>query len=168
MTDLSHRLLVEFLNEYQDYLKEPVADYGSNEKEGAGKVVTTLASGGLYAYRGLDLTTGVDLMEPIKGKYGTGICMDLLEHVLNPFIVAENITNSLKKNALLFVTAPFSWIPHNYPKDYWRFSEDGLKALFPKLKCLKLRMVRDKERELIKLKDMMMLLRVVGVFKNER
>jgi hypothetical protein len=29
-----------------------------------------------------------------------------------------------------FVSAPFAWERHDYPGDYWRFSEDGLKKLF--------------------------------------
>jgi hypothetical protein len=69
--------------------------------------------------------------------------MDLLEHTSNPFVVAENITNSLKKGALLFVTVPWIWEIHYHPKDYWRFAPQGLEELFPKMEKLSIEITRD-------------------------
>jgi hypothetical protein len=144
MTNVSFELLLNFLNKYQKQLDLPVADFGGSDKIAGKSIRKTLKSGGIVEYYQIDLETGYDLLKPIKGKkFGLGICMDLLEHVTQPFIVAENISNSLKKDALLFVTAPFVWGLHNYPGDYFRYTEEGLKILFPKLKCLETGMGKD-------------------------
>lgn len=145
MTPFSRECLITFLNKYgtRGMISGPVADYGGAGKWGA-EVKRVLATGGITDYTALDYTTGVDLLKPIKGKkYGVGVCMDLLEHTTNPFKVAENITNSLRKGAVLFVTAPFIWAPHNHPGDYFRFTVDGIKVLFPKLKCLEADLLTD-------------------------
>ena len=99
-------------------------------------------------YLVLDYDSGVDLMQPIKAKkFSAGICMDLLEHVSNPFVVAENISNSLKSGAMLFVTVPLIWELHYYPKDYWRFTPQGLAELFPKMKKKSIKIFRDPSPE---------------------
>ena len=171
MTPLSKHCLFIFLNRYQAMIKEPVADYGSGTVQGK-EVKRLLASGKIFDYVALDYNTGVDLMKPIKGrKYGTGICMDLLEHVTNPNIVAGNITNSLKKGALLFVTAPFVWGLHDYPKDYFRFTVDGIKVLFHKMKCIDASILGDmtvprKRKTLTNTVDRHWKSRVVAIFEK--
>lgn len=129
-----------------------------------GKVRDLFSSMGfLNGYEILDYCTGVDLMKPIRGKYNLGICMDLLEHTANPFIVAENITNSLEKGALLFVTAPWVWEVHECPIDNWRFTTSGITTLFPKMEVLESRFVRDRDEPPEKLPNE----RVVAVFKKK-
>ena len=129
MTAISHKGLKFFLNKYRPRVKGSVADYGGGMDAARG-VEKILFRFDIDDCSGLDYKTGYDLMKKIKGKkYDVGICMDLLEHVSNPFIVAHNISASLKKGALLFVTAPFVWSFHEYPKDYFRFTPDGLKYL---------------------------------------
>jgi hypothetical protein len=96
--------------------------------------------------------------------------MDTLEHVKNPFIVGNNISNSLKKGALLYVTVPFVWTVHGYdvkntPTDYFRFTEEGIKLIFPKLTCLEVFMLR----EPLKIKGLpQAFVRVIGVFKKDK
>ena len=164
MTLTSLRSLAWFLSKYQP--KGRVADFGGTEKIGS-EIVTQMFGlsditilgevdrpldivvSGLEKkveaeYIPLDFDNGVDLRKPIRGKkFDGGICMDLLEHTSNPFLVAENITNSLKKDALLFVTVPWIWEIHYHPKDYWRFAPQGLEELFPKMKKISLEIIRD-------------------------
>lgn len=128
------------LKELQGFLKHSqglfwpemrIGDYGGTDNIGADIIREMLAEGGLKNYFMLDFDNGIDLRKPVKGKkYDLGLCMDLLEHTSNPFIVAKNIIDSLSPGALLFVTAPFVWELHGYPNDYWRFCPDGLKELF--------------------------------------
>jgi hypothetical protein len=35
----------------------------------------------------------------------------------------------LKKGGSAIISAPFVWEIHNYPTDYWRFSDQGIKEL---------------------------------------
>lgn len=126
----------------------PVADYGGSNVFGFDDIKKLFISGGITDYNIIDLATGYDLTKPVLGrKYGLGLCMDVLEHTTNPFLVAENIYSSLKKKALLFVTVPWVWEVHKYPIDNWRFTTDGVITLFPKMKVLEAGYLRDKHTD---------------------
>jgi hypothetical protein len=184
MTILSLKCLAHFLNQYPPTGR--VADYGGTDEIGGNIVRTMLkleevnitegdrkkkinlfvnGSGlkkSVPEYLALDYDTGWDLMEPIGcPKFDSGICMDLLEHVKNPFTVAKNISNSLKKGAMLFITVPFVMEVHGYPDDYWRFTPHGLEELFPKMSKITIETIRDKEPE-----EELPRYRLVAVFKK--
>lgn len=183
MTINSLKLLAHFLTVFPP--EGRVADYGGTDtiggqivkkmlaldnptvKEGKKKKGINILVDGtpktvVPAYYVLDYDNGVDLMKPITGKkFDAGICMDLLEHTENPFTIAENIRNSLNKGALLFVTVPWVWELHYYPKDYWRFAPQGLQQLFSKMETLTIEMVRDEERG-----EELPRSRLVGVFRK--
>lgn len=188
MTITSLKLLAHFLNTYPQ--EGRIADYGGTDIIG-GKIVKQMMEldnvevienmpqtdvsaidigvKGLPKWQKpkyvvLDYDNGVDLMKPIKGqKFDGGICMDLLEHTENPFVIAKNISNSLKKGALLFVTVPWIWELHYYPKDYWRFAPQGLEELFkPNMECITVEIIRDAAPE-----EEVARARLVGVFKKK-
>jgi hypothetical protein len=162
MTKTSFEKLLAFLNKYSEELKLPVADYGGTTKTKPANIVKqVLKSGGITDYHILDLESGTNLEKPIKGKYGTGLCMDMLEHAEKPWLVAKNISDSLKKDALLFVTAPFSWEFHFHPGDYWRFTQDGLKSLFSDLEFIEGDNVRDYAED-----ESITRIRVVAIFRK--
>ena len=83
----------------------------------------------------LELATGVDRIHnmewPIRQKFGSVICCSVLEHCERPWLVAANIESALDRGGHLFVSAPFVWRHHDYPGDYWRFSAEAFKILFP-------------------------------------
>lgn len=185
MTIISLRCLAHFLNQYPPVGR--VADYGGTHSIGAQIVkkmlsleevnieegdrsekINLFVNGSkekeiIPDYHVLDYDNGVDLLKPIKGeKFDAGISLDLLEHTSNPFIVAKNISDSLKKGAMLFVTVPFVWEIHDYPGDYWRFTPQGLKELFPEMKEVLIETIRDKEPE-----EKLPRTRIVGIFKKK-
>lgn len=154
--------LMTFLNAFQGSIKGRVADYGGTDRVGGGAVRKSLAKGGVHDYHMLDLDNGIDLRKPVKGKpFDVGICMDLLEHTTDPFIVATNIQKSLKKGALLFVTVPFVWEIHDNPEDYWRFTPYGVAKLFEKMKVISIFLIRDKDKG-----EALPRSRIVGVFQK--
>lgn len=182
MTIVSLQLLAHYLNLYPQNGR--IADFGGTQKIGAPIVKKMLSLSELVVVQGegdgfnailngkprkpvpeyfcLDYDSGIDLMKPVEGKkFDGGICMDLLEHLPQPFLVAKNISDSLKKDALLFVTCPFVWEPHNFPGDYFRFTPQGVEALFPKMKVITTEVIRDyaPEEELPRS-------RIVGIFKK--
>ena len=59
-------------------------------------------------------------------------CWNVLEHVANPFSAAENLVRILKKGGIIVINTPFSWIYHEIPIDYWRFTHSGLRYLLTK------------------------------------
>ena len=68
-----------------------------------------------------------------QDKFGTIFCLSVLEHCEKPFLVAENLTSLLRPHGKICISVPFALGFHGYPSDYWRFTHEGIKKLFPKL-----------------------------------
>lgn len=101
-------------------------------------------------YLGVDLEEGdgvdlvCDLAAPFEEvdrrlqgrRFRTGICLSVLEHCHQPFLLAENLTRILEAGASLFVSVPWVWNLHGYPDDYWRISPAGIALLFPRFEVV--------------------------------
>jgi hypothetical protein len=83
----------------------------------------------------LDLTEEFDVLDRcLEGRrFRTIICMSVLEHCRDPFRMAQNIDRLLDDGGTLVVGAPFVWELHGFPDDYWRFTPNGIRVLFPNL-----------------------------------
>jgi len=83
----------------------------------------------------LDLTEDFQKIDNLLGgkRFGTIFCLSVLEHCEKPFKMAENMTSLLKEDGQIVISAPFSWKIHGYPNDYWRFTPEGIKKLFPRI-----------------------------------
>jgi SAM-dependent methyltransferase len=66
-------------------------------------------------------------------RFGTIFCLSVLEHCRQPFAMAENLTRLLRPGGKLCIAVPFTYHFHAYPSDYWRFTHEGVKILFPNL-----------------------------------
>ena len=98
-------------------------------------------------YVGVDLAPGAgvdrvvdfaasweDVDAALEGRrFGSVFCLSVLEHCEQPFRMAENITRLLTPGGTACIGAPFAWKFHGYPSDYWRFTHEGVKKLFPDL-----------------------------------
>lgn len=92
-------------------------------------------------YIGVDMAPGknvdavVDLVEGIgplpENHFVLAVCCSVLEHVPQPWRMAENITRVMAKGGRLYMSVPWVWRYHPYPDDYFRFSFRGVAALFP-------------------------------------
>lgn len=83
----------------------------------------------------LDMTDDFDTVDQRLGgrRFKTIICFSVLEHCQNPFRMCENMTRLLEIGGTVFISVPFAWQIHGYPSDYWRFTPDGVKLLFPRI-----------------------------------
>ena len=83
----------------------------------------------------LDLTDDFESLDRRLGgrRFGTIICMSVLEHCRDPFRMARNIEALLAEGGNLVIGAPFVWELHGFPDDYWRFTPSGIRVLFPGL-----------------------------------
>ena len=122
------------------YLEVGSRDYGSTQD-----LQAVIRNQGEYVR--VDMQPGprvdvvVDLTEPFEqldaklgGKrFGTIFCLSVLEHCEQPFAMAENLTRLLAPGGKVCVSVPFAWRFHGYPSDYWRFTQEGVKRLFPRL-----------------------------------
>ena len=97
------------------------------------------------SYLGVDLSEGdgvdavVDLTQPFDvideklgcRRFGTIFSFSVMEHCDNPFLMAANMERLLKPGGRIVLSVPFAWKFHGYPSDYWRFTSEGVKKLFP-------------------------------------
>jgi SAM-dependent methyltransferase len=70
------------------------------------------------------------------------ICKDVLEHVIDPAGAVGEIHRIVKRGGLAYCSVPFLHPYHGDPKrglsDFWRFTEDGLKALFSRFESIEI------------------------------
>lgn len=80
---------------------------------------------------GVDLVA--DLEEPPPPSMGTFShieCMSVLEHSRRPWLLAANLQALLEVGGTIFIAVPFCWRYHAYPNDFFRFTFQGIEALF--------------------------------------
>ncbi|MDJ1172664.1 methyltransferase, TIGR04325 family [Roseofilum capinflatum] len=61
--------------------------------------------------------------------FGTAVCLNVIEHVENPFEVFDAFYKIMKPEGLLIIETVFSFPYHPSPRDYWRYSAECLKNL---------------------------------------
>lgn len=73
------------------------------------------------------------------------ICKSVLEHVENPQTAVNEIRRVLKKSGYALFYVPFIFPYHaekGFYKDYWRFTEDGLRHLLKDFSKIEIQQVR--------------------------
>jgi SAM-dependent methyltransferase len=80
----------------------------------------------------LDLTADFSLVSRLlPARFASIFCLSVLEHCRQPFLMAENVQRLLEPGGVLYVSVPFAWEIHSFPSDYWRFTPDAVRLLFP-------------------------------------
>jgi len=92
-------------------------------------------------YVGTDLVPGNDVdvvcdltapENPLpKSHFDLVICCSVMEHVPNPWVMAEKLAEVVKPGGKLYICVPWAWRYHAYPDDYYRFSFRAIEYLFP-------------------------------------
>ncbi len=135
-----------FIQEHASHFTGPFLEVGSKDYGSTQDLRTLFADRGKYVGLDmedgpgvdvvLDLTAEFDRIDEQLGhvRFGTIFCLSVLEHCSQPFKFAENTTKLLKTQGQLCISVPFAWQYHGYPSDYWRFTQDGVRILFPDLK----------------------------------
>ncbi|MBP0029005.1 methyltransferase, TIGR04325 family [Roseofilum sp. Guam] len=73
-----------------------------------------------------------DLPTLYSDFFGTAVCLNVIEHVENPFEVFDAFYKIMKPEGLLIIETVFSFPYHPSPRDYWRYSAECLKNLSQK------------------------------------
>jgi SAM-dependent methyltransferase len=98
-------------------------------------------------YTGIDIVpgVGVDLIldiHQLANHFGENvfdliICSDTLEHIEDLESAGKNMHGVLKIGGKLVLSVPLMKTPyHGFPHDYWRFTVNDLKRLYPGMKVL--------------------------------
>ncbi len=83
----------------------------------------------LFAVPGVDVAADAECMPFSDNLFHRVECDAVLEHVRRPERVMAEIARVLAPGGYLHVVTPFCHPFHEYPKDYRRYTVDGLKAL---------------------------------------
>lgn len=74
-------------------------------------------------------------------------CISVLEHSRRPWLLAANLERLMTPGATLHLSVPFVWRVHSYPSDYWRFTVEAVRELFPSIQWAALRYVTERRIE---------------------
>jgi len=142
---MGDRNQLTFIRKFAEHLKGPFLEVGSRDYGSTQDLRILFADRDKYIGVDMEDGTGVDIVLDLTGdfehldaklhghRFGTIFCLSVLEHCEQPFKMAENLTLLLKPRGQIVISAPFSWKIHGYPNDYWRFTPEGIKKLFPKI-----------------------------------
>lgn len=79
---------------------------------------------------GVDIVADIETYRGCDGTYNTVVTTETLEHIEAPWHAIERMSLCLQPGGLLFVTVPWMFGMHDYPRDCWRILPDGLAVLF--------------------------------------
>jgi len=96
---------------------------------GAGRAVPGYVNLDLFAVPGVDVAADAHELPFRDGLFQRVECDAVLEHVRKPERVMEEMRRVLAPGGYLHLVTPFCHPFHEYPKDYRRFTIDGLKEL---------------------------------------
>jgi hypothetical protein len=91
---------------------------------------------------GLDMLAGdgVDVVHDLEeappeslGRFMHVECRSVLEHSRRPWLLAAHIEDLMMPGATLDLSVPFIWGLHAYPSDLFRFTDAGVRELFPRI-----------------------------------
>jgi SAM-dependent methyltransferase len=96
---------------------------------GAGRNVSGYVNIDLIAMPGVDVAANAEQLPFPSGLFQRVECDAVLEHVREPAQVVSEIRRVLAPGGYVHFVTPFCHPFHEYPKDFRRFSIDGLKQL---------------------------------------
>lgn len=70
-----------------------------------------------------------DLPYKYADAFGTAVCLNVIEHIQNPFRVFAALYQIMKQGSLLIIETVFSFPYHPSPNDYWRYTPICLRYL---------------------------------------
>ena len=96
---------------------------------GAGRTVPGYVNLDLFPMPGVDIAADAEQLPFADAVFQRVECDAVLEHVRDPVRAAGELRRVLAPGGYLHLVTPFCHPFHEYPKDYRRFTLDGLKQL---------------------------------------
>jgi len=87
----------------------------------------------IYPHSWVTYVGNVEDMFMVKDEsYDTVLCLEVLEHVSDPFLAVREICRILKPGGVLILSVPHLSRLHDEPLDYYRFTQYGVQNLLEK------------------------------------
>lgn len=118
-------------------IMDPVYEFGSRQMPGQegyadirGFFLDKIFIGADYIDGvGVDVVLDLQNIQLPSESVGTIICMEVLEHVEQPYDAIKEMYRVLKPGGLVVISSPMKLRIHGSPYDYWRFTPEGFKSL---------------------------------------
>lgn len=144
------KLVEEQINKYG--LRKPFVDLGGLGRPCLADYEITMRTG-VQKDRYLTLPNGAHVFDTVAGQnylilnpenndppiealpayyrdyFGTAVCLNVIEHVVNPFAVFDALYAIMQKQGLLIISTVFSFPYHPSPRDFFRYSPECLNML---------------------------------------
>jgi SAM-dependent methyltransferase len=82
------------------------------------------------------------------GTYDCVVCMDVIEHTINPFAAVRELRRALRHGGFLLISAPLNFRIHGPIPDNWRFTEHGFKVLLRDFEVIEIDILQAPGRDL--------------------
>jgi len=132
--------MIDFLNDAATkYAKNTLVDIGCGQKP-----YRLIFSPFISRHIGIDLAESPyvkSTVDIVGNAYQTNLdgmscdvvlCTEVLEHLEDPIAAINEMHRILKPRGVVILTVPFFWHIHEEPRDFYRYSEYGLRYLFQK------------------------------------
>ncbi len=96
---------------------------------GAGRAVPGYVNLDLFSFPGVDVQADAEQLPFADAQFSRIECDAVLEHVRSPERVMSEMIRTLAPGGYLHLVTPFCHPFHEYPKDFRRYTIDGLKEL---------------------------------------
>jgi SAM-dependent methyltransferase len=121
---------VKIIEKYlEDNLKYKLLDYGCGDipyKSLFKKNVEYVAYDFITNPKATKYLNNLNTTEEESSSYDIVLSSQVLEHVDSPDLYFNEISRVLKGKGLLFLSTHGTWMYHPSPKDFWRWTSDGL------------------------------------------
>jgi SAM-dependent methyltransferase len=91
-----------------------------------GKLFKTLIAGDLRQNKNISVLMEASKLPFVKESIDLVILTEVIEHVNKPQAALKEIARVLRENGLLIITWPLFYPIHDFPEDFYRFTEFGM------------------------------------------